>query len=206
MHLSSQQVRLTTRLWRTLARSIADSGRNVTEVAYSHGVSWPTAHDAFMAEVDRLTRLWNTLADDPTLTDLHLAWIAKEMLRDILALRTIRSGTKPSKKGVLDRWDDLAAWRETNKHISELDTFMTKLNKWIQEITKVSLAGASNAGSEGINRIQKLDAQASSGYRNPDNQRRRARVATLRSRTQRQLRTVKTRSLRTVTASQPNPG
>src|SRR5260370_19627790 len=43
------------------------------------------------------------------------------------------------------------------------------------------LTGASNAGSEGVNQVQKLDLRASFGYRNPENQRRRARVATLRS-------------------------
>jgi transposase len=32
----------------------------------------------------QLEKLWNTLADDPALIDLHLAWIAKEMLRDLL--------------------------------------------------------------------------------------------------------------------------
>lgn len=43
------------------------------------------------------------------------------------------------------------------------------------------LTGASNAGSEGVNRVQKLDLRAAFGYRNPENQRRRARVATLHS-------------------------
>jgi hypothetical protein len=36
------------------------------------------------------------------------------------------------------------------------------------EIINTVLTGASNATSEGVNRIQKLDARAAFGYRNPE--------------------------------------
>jgi hypothetical protein len=66
------------------------------------------------------------------------------------------------------------------------------------------LTGASNAASEGINRVQKLDARAAFGYRNPENQRRRARVATLRS--AQRPHTVTQRQQLWVTGPQHDPG
>ncbi len=130
---------------------------------------------------DQTEKLWNTMADDPALADLHVAWIAKEMLRDLLALRITRSHTTPAASAVRDRWASLLTWCADNHHIAEIATFATTLDAWRQEIVNAVRTGASNAGSEGVNRIQKLDARAAFGYRNPENQRRRARTATLRS-------------------------
>ncbi len=91
-----------------------------------------------------------------------------------------------------------------NRHIPELATFRHTLTTWRQEIFNAVLTGASNAGSEGVNRIQKLDARAAFGYRNPTNQQRRARTATLRSK--RRSPNVTTRRTRRVTGPQPVPG
>jgi transposase len=111
-----------------------------------------------------------------------LAHSAKEDLRHILDLRPNRSGKRPTANDVHNRWDALLAWCQTNQHIPELVSFQRTLTTWRQEIFNTVLTGASNAGSEGANRIQKLDARAAFGYRNPANQQRRARIATLRSR------------------------
>jgi transposase len=149
-------------------------------------------------------KLWNTLADDPQLTDLQLAWIAKEHLRDLLALRITRAHTTPAASAVRDRWTSLLLWCADHDHIPELVTFAHTLNTWRQEIINSVLTGASNAGSEGVNRIQKLDARTAFGYRNPTNQRRRARTATLRS--ARRLHTVTSRQRLWVTGPQHKPG
>src|SRR5260370_37634610 len=52
-------------------------------------------------------KLWNTLVDDPQLTDLHTAWIAKEHLPDLLALRITRAHTTPATSAVRDCWTSL---------------------------------------------------------------------------------------------------
>jgi len=82
---------------------------------------------------------------------------------------------------VRQRWTTLLSWCADHDHIPELLTFARTLDTWRTEIINAVRTGASNAGSEGINRVQKLDLRAAFGYRNPENQRRRARVATLRS-------------------------
>jgi len=130
---------------------------------------------------DQLAKLWNTMADDPALADLHLVWIAKEKLRDLLALRITRAHTTPAASVIRDRWTALLSWCADHDHIPELVTFARTLDNWRPEIINAVRTGASNAGSEGVNRIQKLDARAAFGYRNPENQRRRARTATHRS-------------------------
>jgi len=153
---------------------------------------------------DQLTKLWNTMADDAALTELHVAWIAKEKLRDLLALRITRSHTTPAASVVHDRWASLLMWCADNSHIPEIATFAHTLDAWHQEIINAVLTGASNAGSEGVNRIQKLDARAAFGYRNPENQRRRARIATLRS--IRRSHTVQHKQRLWVTGPQHKPG
>jgi hypothetical protein len=72
---------------------------------------------------------------------------------------------------VRDRWASLLTWCADHIDIPEIATFAHTLDAAV-------LAGVSNAGSEGANRLQKLDARAAFGY--PSNQRCRARVATLR--------------------------
>jgi transposase len=153
---------------------------------------------------EQLAKLWNTMADDPALADLHVAWIAKEKLRDLLALRITRSHTSPCPSAARNRWAALLSWCADNIHIPEIVTFAHTLDAWRQEIISAVLTGASNAGSEGVNRIQKLDARAAFGYRNPENQRRRARVATLRS--ARRLHAVTTRQRLWVIGPQHKPG
>jgi hypothetical protein len=54
--------------------------------------------------------------------------------------------------------------QDADHHCPELVTFAHTLNTWRQEIINAVLTGASNAGSEGINRIQKLDARTAFGY------------------------------------------
>jgi transposase len=130
---------------------------------------------------EQFAKLWNTMVDDPALADLHVAWIAKEHLRDLLALRITRSHTTPAPSAVREKWMSLLSWCADASHVPEIAAFARTLDAWSAEIINAVLLGVSNAGSEGINRVQKLDARAAFGYRNPENQRRRARIATRRS-------------------------
>jgi hypothetical protein len=66
---------------------------------------------------EQVAKLWHTMADDPALTDLHLVWIAKENLRDLLALRITRAHTTPAPSVVRDRWSRLLSWCADHDHI-----------------------------------------------------------------------------------------
>jgi transposase len=66
---------------------------------------------------DQVAKLWNTMVDDPRLADLHLAWIAKEHLRDLLALRITRAHTTPAPSVVRDRWTAVLSWCAQHDHI-----------------------------------------------------------------------------------------
>jgi len=48
------RVRTTGRLRTQIGAAVGDAARSVTEVAAAHGVSWPTAHRAFVAHADAL--------------------------------------------------------------------------------------------------------------------------------------------------------
>lgn len=170
---------ITTVRWRIVRNKYGRRGRK-TDPEY--GIKRLLTRNREDLSPPQLAKLWNTMADDPTLTDLHLAWITKEHLRDLLALRITRSHTTPAPSLVRDRWATLLTWCADHAHVDEIAAFARTLDTWRDEIVNAVLTGASNAGSEGINRIQKLDARAAFGYRNPDNQRRRARTATRRPR------------------------
>ncbi|WP_194894489.1 ISL3 family transposase [Catenulispora pinistramenti] len=103
------------------------------------------------------------------------AWNAKEDLMDVLALMH----TRPARTAIAHRlfrfYESCAA-----SGLPELERLATTVNTWWPEIEAAIVSGVSNAGSEGINRSIKTDARAAYGYRNPANQRLRARCATTR--------------------------
>jgi transposase len=61
-----------------------------------------------------------------------------------------------------------------------IERLATTLSTWWPEIHAAITTGVTNAGSEGVNRLIKTDARCAFGYRNPANQRLRARAATTR--------------------------
>jgi transposase len=103
------------------------------------------------------------------------AWNAKEDLMDLLALMH----TRPARTTIAHRlfrfYESCAA-----SGLAELERLANTVNTWWPEIQAAIVSGISNAGSEGINRSIKTDARAAYGYRNPGNQRLRARCATTR--------------------------
>jgi transposase len=130
--------------------------------------------------LEQFQKLLDVLTGDPAVDELATAWIAKELLRKILGLRITRSHVGPTSGQFSQRWYKLMSWCADNDQIPELTSFAKTLDAWRQQIANAVLLGVSNAGSEAVNRIQKLDMRVAFGYRNPENQRRRALIASRR--------------------------
>ena len=58
-------------------------------------------------------------------------------------------------------------------------TLARTISRWADEIVCAVLTGVTNARSESLNRIAKLEARMAYSFRNPANQRRRVRAASL---------------------------
>jgi transposase len=67
------------------------------------------------------------------------------------------------------------------------------------------ITGITNATSESLNRLAKLEARQAYGFRNPLNQQRRVRIACTRG-YRRRSRTAADVGTRTVTGQKPHPG
>ncbi len=123
---------------------------------------------------------------DPMVADLEdlpkqigapilVAWNVKEDLRDLLDLH----GTNPTREQIgrlLTRFYENAA----ASGLPEMVRLATTVSTWWPQILAGIATGITNAASEGINRAIKTDARCAYGYRNPANQRLRARCATTR--------------------------
>jgi len=120
--------------------------------------------------------MWNTLIDlGQTGEDILAAYIAKENLRELLALaRTAADRREISQK--------LYAFYHWCAHagIAELERLAKTIERWWPAIEAFITTGITNAKSEGINRVVKLTARNAYGFRNPDNQRLRTRCVTTR--------------------------
>ena len=79
------------------------------------------------------------------------------------------------------------------------------VSRWEDEIVCAVLTGVTNAASESLNRLAKLEARLAYGFRNPANQRRRVRIACTRG-TRRRSRTAASHRTRLVTRPKPDPG
>lgn len=106
-----------------------------------------------------------------------VAWIAKEKLRDALNLRARRTGSTPCERQVRDRLYAFYDWCAQHEHVPELATLAATISRWEDQIVTGVITGVTNARSESLNRIAKLEARLAYGFRNPANQRRRVRIA-----------------------------
>jgi transposase len=61
--------------------------------------------------------------------------------------------------------------------VTELTTLARTISRWENEIVAAVLADVTNARSESLNRIAKLEARHAYGFRNPASRRRRVRTA-----------------------------
>jgi transposase len=103
------------------------------------------------------------------------AWNIKEDLMDLLALH----GTHPNRtqiSALLIRFYENAA----ASGLPELRRLAGTVSTWWPQILAAITTGVTNAGTEGTNRVIKTDARCAFGYRNPANQRLRARATTTR--------------------------
>lgn len=93
----------------------------------------------------------------------------------------------PGERAIHDRLFTFYDWCATYDYIPELLTLAKTVSRWETEIICAILTGASNAASESMNRIAKLEARLAYAFRNPINQRRRVRIACTRGVRRRQL-------------------
>jgi transposase len=153
----------------------------------------------------QFAKVTGTLGADRYGQEILAAWIAKEKLRDALNLRARITGSVPCERNVRDRLFAFYDWCAQNDDIPELLSLARTVSRWEDEITCAVLTGVTNATSESLNRLAKLEARQAYGFRNPASQRRRVRIACTRS-TRRRSRAATTRKTRLVTGRQPDPG
>jgi transposase len=156
----------------------------------------------------QFAKIMDTLGADRHGQETAAAWIAKEKLRDVLNLRARLTGSAPCERNVRDRLFRFYDWCAQNDDIPELLTLARTISRWEQELVCAVLTGVTNARSESLNRIAKLEARMAYSFRNPANQRRRVRVACTRGTRRREGRPQNKPARRPhpVTGRQPDPG
>jgi transposase len=103
------------------------------------------------------------------------AWNVKEDLMDLLALHGTAADRTAIGKRLFAFYTSAAA-----SDLPEMHRLAATVSTWWPQILAAITTGATNAISEGINRLIKTDARCAFGYRNPETQRLRARCATTR--------------------------
>ena len=151
----------------------------------------------------QFAKIIETLDADAAGQQIAAAWIAKEKLRDVLNLRARVTGSVPCERNARDRLFAFYDWCVQHDDIPELTSLAKTIARWEDQIVCGVLTGVTNARSEALNRLAKLEARQAYGFRNPASQRRRVRIACTRSR-RRPPRTGK--KTRTVTGRYPDPG
>ena len=152
----------------------------------------------------QFAKVMDTLGADWHGQEIAAAWIGKEKLRDVLNLRARATGSVPCERNVRDRLASFYDWCAQHDDIPELVTLARTISRWADEIVAAVLTGVTNARSESLNRLAKLEARMAYSFRNPANQRRRVRAACTRS--ARRSRAITPRRSRLVTGRQPDPG
>lgn len=103
------------------------------------------------------------------------AWAAKEELRHLLALACTRTDRHRISHRLF-RFYTVCA----DSGVAELERLARTVQTWWPQVEAFLHTGVTNAASEGINRVVKLEARTAYGFRNPVNQRLRTRCATTR--------------------------
>ncbi len=130
----------------------------------------------------QFAKVMDTLGGDRHGQQILAAWIGKEKLRDALNLRARITRSTPCERDVRGRLFAFYDWCAQNDDIPELVTLARTVSRWEDEIVAAVLTGVSNARSEALNRIAKLEARRAYSFRKPANQRRRVRTACTRGR------------------------
>ena len=153
----------------------------------------------------QFARVIQTLDADGHGQQIALAWIAKEKLWAALNLRARFSRSQPCERQVRDRLFAFCDWCAAHEAIPELITLATTISRWEDEIVTAVLTGVTNATSESLNHLAKLEARLAYGFRNPASQRRRVCTACTRG-TRRRLPTATSTTKRSVISRQQVPG
>jgi transposase len=127
---------------------------------------------------DHLAVIIDTLDGDGDGQQIAAVWIAKEQLRDLLALRITKTHVSPAPSQVRDKLASFYAWCADHQHVPELKTLAKTIGQWQQPVIDAVLTGYSNAKAEAHNRTAKMVARTARGFANPENQARRVRMAT----------------------------
>ena len=130
---------------------------------------------------DHLATIIGVLDADADGQQIAAVWIAKEHLRDLLALRATRTHVTPAPSAVRDKLASFYIWCADNDGVPEIKTLAKTISKWQQPVIDAVLTGYSNAKAEAHNRTAKLVARNARGFANPQNQARRVRMATTRA-------------------------
>jgi transposase len=152
---------------------------------------------------DQFAKIIATLDSGRDGQQIALTWIAKEKLRDALKLRARVTRSTPCERQVRDRLWSFYDWCAQHEDIPELGTLASTIARWEDQIVTAVITGVTNATSESLNRLAKLEARMAYGFRNPANQRRRVRIACTR---QPRSRTANRKRTRPVTNRRPDPG
>lgn len=172
-------VQLANQVLTTVRRRVSATlrGRRVRKNDPEYGIRRRLSRNHEDLTTEKFTDMWNRLIDlGPAGQEILTAWIAKEELRRLLAL----ARTHPTRTQISDRLYRFYTWcADTN--IPELRRLATTIETWWPQIEAFLHTGITNATSEGVNRVIKLEARNAYGFRNPTNQRLRSRCATTRS-------------------------
>ncbi|WP_373167415.1 ISL3 family transposase [Mycobacterium marinum] len=124
-----------------------------------------------LTEEQRTTLFAKLLSADPN-QDIAAAWIAKELMRDLLSCAD-RGGLRYEITAALDHFYQFCAACK----VPEVISFARTIETWQAPIIAALQTGLTNARTEGYNRIVKHIGRIAFGFRNPNNQRRRVRWA-----------------------------
>jgi transposase len=153
----------------------------------------------------QFAKVTGALQADAAGQEIAAACIGKEKLRHALNLRARVTGSVPCERDVRGRLFAFYDWCACNDDIPELVSLARTISRWEDEIVCAVLTGITNATSESLNRLAKLEARLAYGFRNPANQRRRVRISCTRG-TRRRSRSATARKTRLVTRRQHDPG
>jgi transposase len=184
-----------------VASSIATRGRSGD---LEYGIKGLLVRNLEHLSPAQFAKVMDTLSGSRDGQEILAAWIAKEKLRDALRLRAAVTGSTPSERAVRGRLFAFCDWCARNDDIPELLSLAKTISRWEQELAAAVVTGLTNARSESLNRLAKLEARQAYGFRNPASQRRTVRVACTRGR--RRPRPVKHSRSRLVTGRKHDPG
>jgi transposase len=193
-HVVQLAVKMTADVRRRVVRG--KYGRRGRSGDPEYGVKGLLARNLENLRPGQFAKVIDVLGGDRHGQQILAAWIGKEKLREALNLRARVTRSTPCERGVRDRLFRFYDWCARNDDIPELLALARTIARWEDEITAAVLTRVSNARSESLNRIAKLEARLAYSFRNPASQRRRVRMACTRG----------TRRSRLLTGRKHDPG